>query len=47
MVAKFWLDPVTLQTTGGFKRSEISKIATLFFENQDFLLEQWHEFFGN
>jgi len=47
MVAKFWLDPVTLQLTGGFRRSELSKIAKLVFEKQEFLLEQWNEFFGN
>ena len=44
---KFWLDPVALQLTGGFKRNELSKIAKLVFEKQEFLLEQWNEFFGN
>jgi hypothetical protein len=47
MVAKFWLDPVALQLTGGFKRNELTKIAKLVFEKQEFLLEQWNEFFGN
>ncbi len=47
MVAKFWLDPVVLQVTGGFNRSELNKIANLVSENQEFLLEQWYDFFGS
>jgi hypothetical protein len=46
-VAKFWLDPVVLQKAGGFSRTELHRIAELINENQEFLLEQWHEFFGN
>ncbi len=47
MVAKFWLDPVSLQKTGGFNRIELNKIAKLVNEKQEHLLEKWHEFFGN
>ena len=47
MVAKFWLDPIALQTVGGFSRNELSRIARLVKEHQSYLLEQWHEFFGN
>ena len=46
MVAKFWLDPVTLQRVGGFSRTELNKIATLVKENREYLLEKWHGFFG-
>jgi hypothetical protein len=46
-VAKFWLDPVVLQRAGGFSRTELHRIADLINENQEVLLEQWHEFFGN
>lgn len=46
-VAKFWLDPVILQKSGGFSRTEINKITKLVIENQKNLLEKWHEFFGN
>lgn len=45
-MAKFWLDPVALQQTGGYNRSELNTIATLIHEHQDTLLEKWHEFFG-
>ena len=46
-VAKFWLDPLALQKTGGFSRIELNKIAGLINENQEYLLESWHEFFGH
>jgi hypothetical protein len=46
-VAKFWLDPVTLQKAGGFRRTELNKIARLVNEHQEQFLEKWHELFGN
>jgi hypothetical protein len=46
MVAKFWLDPVILQNTGGFSRQELNKLARLVEENQRDFLEKWYEFFG-
>jgi len=45
-VAKFWLDPVALQKAGGFRPTELNKIAKLVQENRDYLMEQWNEFFG-
>jgi hypothetical protein len=47
MVAKFWLNPVTLDRTGGFSRTEINQSAGLVNENRDFLLEKWYEHFGS
>ena len=44
-VAKFWLDPVRLQSSGGFSRAEINQIERLVTENQDRLLETWNEYF--
>ena len=46
-IAKFWLDPVRLQSSGGFNRLEISKIHKIINENHSGLLEAWHEYFGN
>jgi len=46
-VAKFWLDPVALQETGRFSRTELNGIAKLVNEHREYLLERWHEFFGN
>jgi len=45
-VAKFWLDPVVLQKTGGFKPQELNKIVKLVQEHREEFLERWYEFFG-
>jgi len=47
MVAKIWLDPVTLERAGGFKPQELNKLLKLTHEHRDFLVEKWHEHFGN
>lgn len=44
--AKFWLNPVRLQASGGFGRTEINKLESLVFENEAHLLREWHAFFG-
>jgi hypothetical protein len=46
MVAKFWVDPVALERTGGFNRAELNTIAKLVQEHRETLLEGWYEFFG-
>ncbi len=46
-VAKFWLDPVRLQSSGGFSRVEIAKIAKIVTDHQIGLLEAWNEYFGD
>ena len=45
-IAKFWVDPVRLQNSGGFSRTEINRIQKLVDENRDALLERWDEFFS-
>ena len=45
--AKFWLDPVRLQSSGGFSRVEINQIERLVTVHQGRLLEAWNEYFGN
>jgi len=45
-VAKFWLDPVRLQRSGGFSRSEISRIHRMVEENGTALKEDWNDYFG-
>ena len=44
--AKFWLDPVRLQNSGGFGRTEINRIQKLVEENREDLLRSWNEFFN-
>jgi hypothetical protein len=45
-IAKFWLDPVRLQNSGGFKRKEISRIQNIVIEHHGEILEKWHEYFN-
>ncbi len=44
-VAKFWLDPIRLQRSGGFSRREISRIQKLLSTHHTKLLEAWNEYF--
>jgi Domain of unknown function (DUF4160) len=43
--AKFWLRPVRLAGSRGFKTKELNRIRVLLAVNQDALLESWNEFF--
>jgi len=38
-IAKFWLDPVRLQSSGGFSRVEAIKIHKIINEHHSILLE--------
>lgn len=44
-VAKFWLDPVRLQSSGGFSRNEIVRIQRVVGEYQIQLREAWNAYF--
>lgn len=44
-IAKFWLDPVRLASSGGFRRPELGNIQRLIEENQQELMRSWDEFF--
>jgi len=46
-VAKFWLNPVRLQATGGMRESELRRIHAIIKLRQRDLLEAWHENFSN
>lgn len=45
--AKFWLDPVRLEDSGGFDRPELRRIEKLVADNSESLLKGWHEFFND
>lgn len=45
-VAKYWLDPVRLQSSGGFGRFELKRIRGSIDENHHNLMEAWNEYFG-
>jgi hypothetical protein len=44
-VAKFWLDPVRLENSGGFGGSELRQIMRTVQERRSGLLEAWHDYF--
>jgi Domain of unknown function (DUF4160) len=45
-IAKFWLDPVRLQNSGGFNRMELNRIQKLVEEKTIDLLRSWNEYFN-
>ncbi|MBU4502071.1 MAG: DUF4160 domain-containing protein [Nanoarchaeota archaeon] len=46
-IAKFWLDPIRLESSGGFNRVDLSRIFKIIEENLDKILEVWNEYFGD
>lgn len=46
-VAKFWLEPVTLSRSRGFRRSELTELQAIIEENQQLLLTRWNEHFSS
>lgn len=44
-IAKFWLDPVRLQRSGGFNRTELSRIHKIILDHHTQLMEAWNEYF--
>lgn len=45
-VAKFWLDPIRLATSGGFRSAEPRQLNKIVAEQQRELMRCWNEFFG-
>ncbi|MBS1245601.1 MAG: hypothetical protein H6R36_256, partial [Chloroflexi bacterium] len=45
--AKFWLNPVRLQKSVGFSRTEVNRIQRLVEENREYLLRRRNEYFGD
>jgi hypothetical protein len=45
-IAKFWLDPIRLQNSGGFSRAEIARIERLVSDHRILFMEAWDEYFG-
>ena len=46
-IAKFWLDPVSLQRSRGSRRPEIARIMKMIEEHRTEIMEAWHEYFGS
>lgn len=45
-LAKFWLRPVSLASSEGFRTREITHIFRLVMANEELLKEKWDEFFA-
>jgi len=45
--AKFWLDPVRLDRSKGFRSPEIHSIRKLVETNQEDLRRRWNEYFAS
>jgi hypothetical protein len=41
--AKFWLTPIEVAVTGGFKPHEVRQIERIIAENRERLLARWRE----
>ena len=44
-IAKVWLDPIRLQYSGGFNRSDINRILSIIKEHQIEIMEAWNAYF--
>ena len=47
ILAKFWLTPVRLASSGDFGRAEINRVQRIVAQHQEKFQEAWHEFFGD
>jgi len=45
-VAKFWLDPVRLARSRGFRAQELNRLRALVIEHRMAFKEAWHGHFG-
>ncbi len=46
-IAKVWLDPIRLYSSGGFSRSEISMILKIIGSKREIMMEAWNDYFSN
>ena len=46
-IAKFWIDPISLQKSRRFNRAELRRIQRIIGEHQATLLEAWYDYFGD
>lgn len=44
---KFWIQPVAIARNLGFSARELRDLEKLVIDNQQRLLEAWHEYFGH
>ena len=47
MLAKFWINPVSIAGSTRFSPRDLKKIEELVVENKDTLMESWNEYFSS
>ena len=47
MLAKFWLDLVSLAGSTRFSARDLRKVEGLVVENRELLMERWNEYFSS
>jgi len=45
-VAKFWLEPVSVAESHGFRSHELNRLRAMVIENREKFLETWNGYFG-
>jgi len=45
-VAKFWLNPINLASSSGFRSHELTMIRAVVIEQREKFLEKWYEHFS-
>ncbi|MBA4148554.1 MAG: DUF4160 domain-containing protein [Verrucomicrobia bacterium] len=45
-IAKFWLEPVRLHSSGGFNGNELNRIQRLVVEYHEQLIKSWNDYFN-
>ena len=45
-VAKFWLEPLRLQSSKGFTRTELARVQRLVEQHREEFVRAWNDFFG-
>jgi len=45
-IAKFWLGPINLGSSSGFRSHELTKIRAIVIEYSELFLEKWDEHFS-
>jgi hypothetical protein len=45
-VAKYWITPVALASSEGFRSHELRKLGLMVIEHRVLFLEKWNEYFG-
>lgn len=46
-IAKFWLEPIELSKSRGFKGHELNRIERLVEEHRETLVEEWNDYFNS